>query len=221
MQRFCSKILFATFPLFASSNGFARDQTTPVLNRWFALGSGCKASSEVAGDVEFRTTELLTNKSYKGVFRLTRFSLDVESKQPIPQGRSTEAKECALRLNINPPKNKRIKFVTASTSLSQTKSNGNQLTSLFELKIGTETLARKVLQSYENENFSRKLTQIQLIPGRDDGEQFPKLECGQGKILAVNLTFLTKRTDAKESVFVTLDGQKKVEVIVDLEDCKK
>lgn len=190
----------------------------PVLNKWFALGSGCKASWETKGDVFVESPKPTTADSFKIRFSIPKFKLDAPAGSEV--GKKAEAKECALRLNVNPPANKRVKFVTATTSLSESKATNSELTVLTELKIGTDTLHRNVQQYPAAEAFSNKVRQVQMIPGSKPDEMFPTLKCGTPKIIALNFTFLAKRTEKNQSAMAELSGDKSVDVVVDLEDCK-
>lgn len=211
----------------ASNNIESKKETSDsgpkgTLNKWFALGSGCKATPENPGDVRIEriTPELDSGNIHRVKFHLPNFQFSFTEKDKEKKPGMNSARECALRINVNPPKNKRVKNVTASLSFVSNKSEKVELTTYAGLKIGVSNIGT-VMTKYEMGNpLSNKQEDIILTPGKKPEEAFPSLQCGEAKILGVDVTVLAKRDGIDEKALVTLSRDKKVELVVDLEDCK-
>jgi hypothetical protein len=192
----------------------------PVLNDWFALGSGCRARFDTPGDV---TMERLTQDAarpglYRARFSLPNYTLDSNAvKDPKAE---KFARECAVRLNVNPPEGMRIKAASATTRTRASKSEGTKLTILSELKIGPSTLGTRTDTFEKGSRMDEQESLFDLRAGAKPEEAMPELKCGEAKILAFNYTWMAERATAAETTNVHLGGDRSLEFDVELEPCK-
>lgn len=191
----------------------------PVLNRWFALGSGCRAKDDLPGDV---TMEMLPQDPMRPNAYRARFHLDRLHLAPSLLADTSTlkfARECSIRLNINPPAGKKVTKVTATTGVAVDKPEGPKLTVLSELKIGNATLGRQESTFATSESVQSKESAITLVPGAKLDEQFPVLACAEPKIIGFNYTWIAERTAPSESVDVQLSGAKTLDIEAELSSC--
>jgi hypothetical protein len=154
---------------------------------------------------------------YRARFHLDQFHLSpADLKDPTLL---KFARECSIRLNINPPAGKKVTNITANTQFAVDKPEGTKLTALTELKIGNATLG-KVQGDYSSmETIKGRDEVISLKPGTAADEQFPSLQCTEPKIIAFNYTFIAERGSASEDVNVKMTGAKTLEIEAELSDC--
>ncbi len=206
----------ASVSAFGVSGGAA---SVPVLNRWFALGSGCRAKDDLPGDV---TMELLPPESAQPNSFRARFHLGSLRLAPAELSDKTLlkfARECSIRLNINPPPGKKITKVTATTGYAVDKPAGAKVTILNELKIGNSTLGRHEATFMNDESVSEKAKSVSLVPGTRLDEPFPVLSCAEPKIIGFNYTWLGERTQASSTLDVQLSGAKTLDIEAELSAC--
>jgi len=192
----------------------------PVLNDWFALGSGCRAKSDIPGDV---TKENLPADPMQPDLHRVRFHLDQLKLSSDTLGDKTPvkfARECAVRLNINPPAGKKIVSVRARTAVREDKAAPVKLTVVSELKIGKSTLGRKLAEFPAGSEVKGEARTIELAPGKEPGQDFPALECGEPKIIGFDYTWIAERSSASDRVDATLAGDRTLDIEAVLADCK-
>ena len=192
----------------------------PVLNDWFALGSGCRAKSDLPGNVKMEN--LPADPAHPNVHRVkftfSGFELrgDTADKQ-VPQF----ARECAIRLNINPPAGKKLVELRAKTAISAGKDVGASLDLLGELKLGSVSLGsvRKTLDT--NARTAAQEEAIDLAAGAKSGQALPALNCGEAKIIGFDYSWIAKR-DKQElsSLSVELSQDKSLIIEATLAECK-
>ena len=192
----------------------------PVLNHWFALGSGCRAKDDIPGDVTVETlpADPLRPNVYRARFHLNDLKLASDAN-----GAATPvkfARECSVRLNINPPQGKKVTRVIANTSLVEQKSAAGKVTVVSELKIGNQMLGRTETVHEQGQSLTGKEEVISLVPGTKPDEQFPELECAEPKIISFNYTWLAERSSVKDEVHVTLGGAKTLDIEAELTSCQ-
>lgn len=191
----------------------------PVLNDWFALGSGCRAKHDEPGDVtlESEGQDARNPNMYHARFKLPSYALDSAAlKDPAPV---KFARECALRLNVNPPPGMRVKSASAHTRVRASKSEGTKLTVLGELKIGAATLGRQMHDFDRGEAFTDREDVQELAPGAKADEAMPALKCGEAKILAYNYTWLADRAAVTDTAKVYVGSDRSLVLDVELEPC--
>ncbi|MFO0679495.1 MAG: hypothetical protein U0169_23415 [Polyangiaceae bacterium] len=195
-------------------------RTVPVLNDWFALVSGCRAKNDIPGDVSL---EAIPADPMRPDLHRVRFHLDKLEISSDKLGAATPvkfARECAVRLNINPPAGKKIVAVRAHTQLQEDKSSHVKLTVANELKIGKSTLGRTLVEFPAGSEAMNMARAIDLAPGKDPGQEFPALECGEPKIIGFDYTWIAERESATDRVRGSLSGARTLEIEADLADCK-
>lgn len=191
---------------------------TPIFAEWIAHGSGCRAKSNMAGDVFMeRVAQGIQNHDRYAV----RFHLDqlqLTSAGRAPDEPRDFAKECAIRVQLMPPAGKRIKGLRAKTSVLSAKSAGTKLTVAGTLKIGAQTLEQRIVIQPSG-NTQAGYEEFDLAPGSGPEHAFPQLQCGEPKLGGFDFTWIAERKAMTDGVFVTVSDDKVLEMVVDLEDC--
>lgn len=203
-----------------SPEGDAGD-AKPVLGEWFALGSGCRARDTIPGDVVREDLPLSASEGlrYGTRFRLDQFHLDTRDQDATDS--ESFARECAIRLAVNPPRGTRVASVSARTTIVSNKSEGPKLMLFGELKIGPASLGRSLSLFESDVNHVGKVLDLYLAPNAEGGQPVPPLICGIGKIIAFDYTWAVSHFSASQTADVRLGGNKALDVIVDLEECQE
>ena len=214
MKRFL-KILAFVCTASMSQQGTAK----PVLNEWFALGSGCRAKADLPGNVKMEPLPQDPNRpnSYRVKFTF----LDFQLKSDTADTKTMQfAKECAVRIAINPPSGKRISEVKATTSIVASKGTGATLDISSELKIGSTSLGtvRKTLaSSAKSEPVDER---IELASGSSKDTSLPELSCGEGKVIGFDYSWIVKREHGQSSqLHVELSRDKSLILEASLDSC--
>lgn len=211
-------LMTAAASMFVSTISMAAAK--PVLNDWFALGSGCRAKSDLPGNVKME--DLPIDPAHPNVHRVkftfSGFELhgDTADKQ-VPQF----ARECAVRLNINPPAGKKLVELRAKTAVAAGKDVGASLDLLAELKIGSVSLGtvRKTLDA--NARTAIQEEAIDLAAGAKSGQALPALNCGEAKIIGFDYSWIAKRDKQDlSSLSVELSRDKSLIIEATLAECK-
>jgi hypothetical protein len=189
-----------------------------LISDWFALGSGCRARPSEPGDVSMtEVKDPAKPHQLTALFKLEPYQL--QSSTRAPDASKQFARECAVRMAVNPPPGTKIKRVSARTQLLSTKSEGAQLTLLGELLIGDVQLGRLLVEHAAGTAHTGKEQVIDLAPGTAPGPQMPALTCGQAKLVGFNFTFLTALKSASDTVGVQLGGDRTLALQIELEPC--
>lgn len=192
----------------------------PVLNDWFALGSGCRAKSDVPGNVRMESlaSDPARPNLHRVKFTFTNLELhgDTADKDVLQF-----ARECAVRLNINPPAGQKIVDVRAQTAVVTSKDLGASLDINAELKIGSASLGsvRKTLASAARLETSEE--KVELASDGAKGNPLPSIKCAEPKIIGFDFSWIAKR-DRKQitSLSVALGKDKVLIVEATLAPCK-
>lgn len=194
--------------------------TKPVLNDWFALGSGCRAKSDLSGNVRMEQlpADPAHPDTYRVKFTFTGFELrgDTADKQV-----AQFARECAVRLNINPPAGKKLVELRAKTAVSAGKDIGASLDLLAELKLGAASLGtvRKTLDA--NARAVAQEDAIDLASGAKSGQPLPSLGCSEAKIIGFDYSWIARREKQElSSLSVDLGREKSLILEATLAECK-
>ena len=196
-------------------------QMKPVLNDWFALGSGCRAKHDLAGNVTADARASSSPNQYGMVYTLKDFSFNETHGKP---GQSKFARECSIRLNINPPPGMIIKTLKARTSFDIAKKSSVALNLYTELKLGSTSLGtfRKEYQS--KELVSSEKLDLNLLNDNLPLIIEPKLNCGDPKIIALDISWMGEKDDKLskpgETFNVTLGQNSQVSIEATLEPCQ-
>jgi hypothetical protein len=183
---------------------------------WFALGSGCKAKFDLPESdvsVMFHGPSDGGDWVHHARFRLEKFEL-------YANGQPTKlARECAIRLNLNPPPHARIVSVRAETSVESEKPKAADLVLFSELRIGNTPLAR-TSQHFDAKGPRRKTAEsFDLSSGKDPAMPMPELGCGEPKILGFDFTWIADGTAAERPVHVTLGHDRTLSLEVRVAPC--
>ena len=212
------KFWFAGFTSvwFFSSGAFA--VTKPVLNDWFALGSGCRAKSDLAGNVRMESLPGESSDNYRVRFSFSDFALNTDKVDP---SQKKFGRECAIRLNINPPPGKKIVKIRAKTKVSATKESGPALDMLSELKLGTTSLGVSQRKAEQGERFSMRDEAVDLAAGVGANEQLPQLGCGEPKIIGFDYSWIvTREKSQRGGLRVDLGRDKQLIIEATLANCE-
>lgn len=190
---------------------------------WSALGSGCKGGLEKGnGNVSLALKPNIPPgiNRYQLRFVLEKFKL--ESPVPKSQGRTNLkfARDCAIRVAVNPPPGKKIQNVEAYTAYSLTKPRNTEMQALAGLTIGMTNLSTVSMDFQKDETFSNLVKEVRLAPGHTTEDRMPETRCGQSKLVGVDLLLLVDRPDDSVAIDMTLADDRVVDIIVDLEDCE-
>lgn len=192
----------------------------PVLNEWFALGSGCRARSDLPGNVRMEGVPAMAGApdTYQAKFFFKDFALNSEIAQPKSK---KFGRECAVRLNINPPPGKKIVGLKAVTNLIATKETGPELDLLAELKLGSVSLGQSQSKLGESSKVRLREEKIELQAGIDSQAPLPQLGCGEPKIIGFDYSWIaTRATDGRPSMRVELGKEKTLLIEAKLADCQ-
>ncbi len=192
----------------------------PVLNDWFALGSGCRAKSDLPGNVSMES--LPQDAKSEGVhrvrFHFERFDLRGEGIDPSLK---KFGRECAVRLNINPPAGKRIVGLRALTKVFARKDPGPALDLLTELKLGSASLGVVQRRLDNSATVAAREEVIDLRAGEGAGEPLPQLGCGEPKIIGFDYSWVVTRDKSqKGGLNVALGREKTLTIEATLADCQ-
>ena len=215
MQNKFYGLLLPIFFILMSPASYAK----PVLNDWFALGSGCRARSDLAGNVTMEETPAFGGGSqrYKAKFLFKGFSLHGAKADP---GSVRFGRECAIRLNINPPLGKKIHAIRAYTKLMVEKPSGLALDLLSELKLGPTSLGREQYNLSNEEKWQSRALTIELAGASGSKESFPQLGCSEPKIIGFDYSWIATGMKDKNTPFsVELAGDRSLVIEADLVDC--
>ena len=193
--------------------------TKPLFNDWFALGSGCRAKSDLPGNVQMEA--LPADPTRPSTHRVKFTFKDFQLKGDTAERAVMQfARECAVRLNINPPEGKRIVDIRAQTSVVASKETGATLDVLSELKLGNASLGIVRRQLDASARIRPEQDAIDLAAG-SSGEALPHLGCGEHKIIGFDYSWIAKREQKQISrLSVELGGDKSLVIEATLGDCK-
>lgn len=202
-----------------------------VYHEWFALGSGCRAKHDIAGDV---TQEFLPASGvYPGYqrirFHLPKMKLNADAQVAVNRN---FGRECAIRLKVVPAPEKKISDVIAETSLTVTKPMDVKLTLASQLKIGQavlderkETLEEQVAPDTTTRNVVLGNPVVvpkepHLTAGILQEQAFASLKCGEPKIVGVDLTWIAEtKLNKPRELSVSLGEGRTVDIFVKTEKC--
>lgn len=198
------------------------DRSQEFIYDWSALGSGCRGQQSVSGgNVEFllNPSKAPSLNRYQLRFVLERFRL--ESPVPRDQGPThlEFARDCAIRVALNPPPGKRIVDIEAVSNYRLSKEASSEMKTMAQLTLGMTTLATARLEFPLSQTLRKTQHELRLVPQRSAGD-LAEVRCGQSKLLGLDLLFYINRSSPLAKVDMNLEDQE-IDVLVDLEDCDK
>lgn len=218
----------------------AAEDKDAVLRAWLVMGSGCKQSaSNIPGPVviEKVPVDAASPNIHKARFDLSIFKLDTAALDKQKMGVSfanakkkyaaekklevTFPAECAVRVGVNPPEGKRIKNIMAKASLQSSKSPQAALNLGSTLLLGTKILDVQEVKVAAGQGHTDKDDEIILSPGKKEEQMMPLLACGEAKLVGVDFKFQGILPSEIEKAQARLGKDHKVEIAIELEDCKK
>lgn len=197
------------------------DRRQEFIYDWTSLGSGCKGQQSVeGGDVAFKLNPWVQPSLNRYQLRFNFSRLKLQSPVPKDQGKTNLefARDCAIRVALNPPKGKRIVDVEAVATYKLSKELRSEMKTMAQLTLGMTTLATTKMEFPATESFKDAQQELRLVPQKTAGDM-AAVRCGQSKLLGVDLLFYINRPDEKAKVDMTLQDHV-MDVVVDLEDCE-
>ncbi|MEY2988203.1 MAG: hypothetical protein RJB13_1724 [Pseudomonadota bacterium] len=205
----------------ASAQSTAEGSIVINVKDWTAAGSGCRARKSKAGDVSFVDNALAPASSSS--ISLLKFKLPNYGLTSPPENPATSltfARECALRVVAEPPKNFRIKSVAARTPVQFSKDATAAIKMQYMLRLDGEIIAHSLTEIEEGEAFRNREQQAILAGQRNDHENFSQQStCGIPQMLGFDYTFIAARSVPSDSANITLAAEKLLELAVELEPC--
>jgi hypothetical protein len=214
----CKFMALALVSLWLAPGAMAAEK--PVLNDWFALGSGCRAKSNLPGNVKMELVdEELKSDLYKAKFHFSEFSLQTaDSNRYLKKF----GRECAVRLNINPPQGKRLVGIRAITKVLASKETGPALDILSELKLGSESLGTVQRKLADSATVKGAEEVVDLRAGLGSGEPLPQVGCAEPKIIGFDYSWIaTQENGSNGNLKVALGKDNELVIEAKLEDCAK
>jgi hypothetical protein len=188
LRNYLFEMALLSAPLLTAANVKAG----PVLNDWFALGSGCRAKSNLPGNVYMKN--LGRDHLHPDIYRVEFTFQDLNLKgDSAPQSVLIFARECAIRLNINPPKNRKLVSLRARTEVVTNKDKGIDLNTDSELILGSISLASTKNTAGHQTLVQNTIEKIELASDGTTGSVMPNLGCGEAKIAGFNYSWIAKR----------------------------
>lgn len=200
-----------------SSAAWAGDKA--VLNDWFALGSGCRARSDLAGNVEVK---MRSDRGHSTGIHAARFFFKNFNLAESNIGRDLRqfGRECAIRLNINPPPGKKILALHAQTKFVIRKSQGYALDLLTELKLGPVSLGLDRQKFLVSDVQDYRPHAVSLSAGHGLATGLPQLGCGEPKIIGFDYSWIVSDKQAgKQTLPVELADDSSLLIEAVLGDC--
>jgi hypothetical protein len=194
---------------------------------WFAVGSGCKSTHKKLGNVEFAGFKTSEKGSLIGTFLLKDYRL---SSPPTEEKTSLAfARECNVRVQVTPPKNKRVRTVSARTEWEVSKDAPVKVqlqNTLYidSMRIGASYVEVPAGEKVGHRNYEIRLAEnvFQGIAAEAPVERAP-LGCGQMTVVGSDYTVIAHRKQKSDAALVRLKGETKdrvLEIALELEDCK-
>lgn len=184
---------------------------------WLASGSGCKGGSTLPpGNVTMHLQRDAKNPRHMEItFQLAPYAL--EGALPINPEHPTFARECAFRIAAQPGAHMRIQNIIARSSFHIEKEKGAWVGIQARLLTVTQAL-RSWSRTYEKEWDVRKETvPLMLEPDIAGRNQLKSMECGESKLLGLDLSVLNKRDSFTPKVSVHSGIQ--LVLSLDMESC--
>lgn len=193
---------------------------------WFAVGSGCRATRETAGDVEFEPLGILDGKpnAIRGRFLLKNYTLSSPPANPATS--IAFARECNMRVKVLPPAGKRVRGVSAAATWKYGKDSPVRLQLQNTLYMDTTLVSAVFDEIPAGETLQGREKEVVLSNGRfiNVPEQPPlqkPYECGAPVVFGTDFTIIAHRKEKADKAEVTLAGRVRgVDFSVELEDCK-
>lgn len=205
----------------ASAQSTAEGSIVINVKDWTAAGSGCRARKNKAGDVSFVDNTLVPASSSNISllkFKLPKYGLTSPPENPATS--LTFARECALRVVAQPPKNFRIRSVAARTPVQYSKSAKTALKMQYMLRLDGEIVAHSLTEIEKGEAIQNREENTVLTGEQNLAENFGDIgTCGTPQMLGFDYTFIAARTGADDSAKITLSDEKLLELAVELEPC--
>ena len=211
MKTICQLLLcIASVSLSVQANG-------EELAQWFALGSGCRAKFDIPGDVI--REDLPANPNYPG-YQHIRFSIKQMALRGVSQvaaGRDF-ARECAIRLKVEPDSSQKISGIIAETKIAVSKPKGVSIVTSSELKLGQATLDLKRESVVLEADLKNAPYDIRLIT--KNHAEIEGLKCGEPKIAGFDYTWIASTSlPSPKELEVSLSGDRALDFYVKFDTC--
>ena len=184
---------------------------------WLASGSGCKGGATLPpGNVTMQIQRDTKNPRHMEItFQLANYTL--EGANPINPEHPTFARECAFRIAVQPNEKMRIQNISARSSFQIEKDKGAWVGIQARLVAVTHGLKEWNRAFETNWDVRKETVPLVLEPDATGRNQLKSMECGESKLLGVDLSVLNKRDSFTPKVTVQSGAQ--LILSIDVESC--
>lgn len=196
-------------------------QISPILEikDWLAMGSGCQARKDKAGNVNFDVARDENDPLlYHIVFEVDQYRL--EGDKPINPQNPTFARECAFRVAAYPKSRWKIENLSLTTGFVVQKDSGSTAEMYTKLLTGSASLNEWSQVFGSQETFAQKQIDLNLTPSPDGRKHLLEGECEAPKIVGADISFVNRRENFTPKVVIAPDVTGKVILNVKLSSCK-
>lgn len=197
-----------------------RERKNEFIYDWSAMGSGCRGRLlESKGNVSLSSKPLGPPFLNRYQLRLVLEKFRLESPVPADQGKTNLefARDCAIRIALNPPAGKKIADVGVSSMYYLTKNEQSELKTMGKLTLGMATLGESRVDFSKREAFATMYRDLHLSAGRSHSA-LNEVKCGQAKLLGIDLILYVDRDSEAAKVNMSLENNV-LDVVVDLDAC--
>lgn len=185
---------------------------------WMAAGSGCKGRKGKDEEVKMNVEQDSQNPQiYKFTFSMEKYRL--QGQNPIHKDKPTFARECALRLALQPSVGSKIKNIRTVMPFVLNKGKGASAELSTRIIGSGAVLAQKEQKFDEKTLVQNKNISLDLDLDQAAKKTIAQSDCSAAKLIGVDMSLLTRRKSLKEKVEINLD-KSEVLVFVELDTCR-
>lgn len=190
----------------------------PEITDWGALGSGCRSRPAERSNVSIEKVLQTAPNRASFLFRLRSYEIDGE--KPISRESAAFARDCSIRLALQPPKGTRIKSIDGETRLLVSKEKGFAFQVALALSTPRAQIGATALDYDKNVVLKNSEEIIQVVPiggglGGDIGSG-----CNEARVLGLDLVLSNDRASFAPKLRAKLAGDQLVRFNVTLEACE-
>ncbi len=226
MRFYClSVVVISSLPLYAidRSENLKAKRSHEFIYDWSALGSGCHGQlDERDGNVTLDATPPIPPFLNRHRLRFMVKNLKLESPVPKDQGQTNLefARDCAIRVALNPLPGKKIVSIEADSAFNLSKPMQTDMKTMAQLTLGMDTLGTTIVNYDQAEAFTNVKKAFHIdTDALETRKLLSEIKCGQAKIMGLDLLLYVKRPQDSVAVEMSLD-KNRVDLIVDLEACQ-
>lgn len=196
--------------------GAAKIGDAPKVLDWGALGSGCRSRPAEQSDVTLLEPILVKN----GVvyqFLLSKYAIDGE--KPVTPSEPAFARDCSIRLVVQPPPGTRIQSIASESRFRINKSEGFS----FQIAGAINTPRAQIGLTSFLYDAQQRLTDtdvvVRVVPERGGVAGNMESQCDEARVLGVDLALSNDRKSFKQKIGAILAGDQRVKLEILFEKC--